>query len=247
MTGVEGTSMTAVKRGGGRFGLALIALAAGCGTPDPAPAWSPLFPDDGLPAGWVVRHWADVRNPPPADAVWRVDQGVLRSVGSRGTWLMSEAEYGDFELEYEFRLGERGNSGCALRAPLFGDPAFDGLELQMADRRYNPEAKPSELTGGLYRAVAPQEQVYRPTEWNRYRIACRGSRVRVELNDVLILDVDLDEQTTPTLRHDGTEAPALRDRPRRGHLGFQELSRDDGHVEIRNARVRRIEPPHASP
>ena len=151
---------------------------------------------------------------------------------------MSETEYGDFILTYDFRLGERGNGGCALRAPLKGDPAFDGLELQMADVRYNPEAKPSELTGGLYRAVAPRKQVYKPTEWNRYHITCKGSLIKVVLNGEPILDLDLDQQRETVKRHDGTDAPPLRDRPRKGHLGFQELSRGGSSVEIRNARIK---------
>jgi hypothetical protein len=154
---------------------------------------------------------------------------------------MSEEAYGDFELIFEFKLGERGNSGCALRAPLDGDPAFDGLELQMADYRYNTEAKESELTGGLYRAVAPREQVYRPTKWNHYHVVCRGPRIQVRLNDVDILDVDLDQQSAKVKRHDGTDAPPLKDRPRRGHIGFQELSRDGAHVQIRGARIRVLE------
>ena len=103
-----------------------------------------LFPDDGVPKGWVVRAWNDVRNPAEGSPVWKVEKGVLHAGEPRGSWLLSEKEYGDFVLEYEFKLGERGNSGCALRAPLFGDPAFDGMELQMADLRYNPEAKESD-------------------------------------------------------------------------------------------------------
>jgi hypothetical protein len=61
--------------------------------------------------------------------------------------------------------------------------------------------------------------------------------VTVVLNEQSILDVDLDEQTQPVQRHDGTTAPPLKDRPHRGRIGFQELSRS-GHVEIRNARIR---------
>jgi hypothetical protein len=38
-------------------------------------------------------------------------------------------------------------------------------------------------------------------------------------------------------RHDGTAAVSLPQRPRRGHIGFQELSRGGGHVEIRGARI----------
>lgn len=216
----------------------VLFLLAGCATSPRGAKWEPLFPQDGPPTGWLVRDWADVRNPAAAGAAWSVEGGILRSVGSRGNWLISECEYGDFELEFEFLLGSRGNSGCALRAPPFGDPAFDGMELQMADFRYNPEAKPSELTGGLYRAVAPANQVYRPTEWNRYFIRCVGDLVQVDLNGQRILDVDLAEHTMPTLRHNGQTAPALKDRPRRGRLGFQELSRDDAHVQVRGARIR---------
>jgi hypothetical protein len=199
-----------------------------------------LFPEDGVPEGWVVRHWADVSQPAPEGARWEVRGGVLHGSAARGTWLMSGREYGDFEMEFEFKLGELGNSGCALRAPMKGDPAFDGLELQMADLRYNPDAKPSELTGGLYRAVAPREQVYRPTEWNRYRITLKEERVEVVLNDVKILDLDLTTHEETVKRHDGSDAPALKDRPRRGHIGFQELSRGEDRVMIRNARIREL-------
>ena len=164
--------------------------------------------------------------------------GILHGTEPRGTWLVSEREYADFELSYEFMLGERGNSGCALRAPAYGDPAFDGMELQMADFRYNPEAKPSELTGGIYRAIAPTSQVYRPTEWNRVEISLVGPRLKVRLNGESIQDVDLNEQTDTVKRHDGADAPAIRARPRRGRIGFQELSRDGAHVQIRNARLK---------
>jgi hypothetical protein len=154
---------------------------------------------------------------------------------------MSEKEYGNFVLEFEFKLGEHGNSGCALRAPMKGDPAFDGMELQMADLRYNPSAKDSELTGGIYRAIAPTKQVYRPTEWNKYEITLKGQRLKVVLNGELIQDINLDEQNQEVKRHDGALAPPVKDRPRRGHIGFQELSRDGSHAQIRNARLKVLE------
>jgi hypothetical protein len=198
---------------------------------------APLFPKDGVPESWTVRAWDDVGKPGPTGAVWRVEGGVLHGAEPRGSWLMSEKEYGDFILEFEFKLGERGNSGCALRSPLAGDPAFDGMELQMADLRYNPQAKDSELTGGLYRAVTPTKQVYRPTEWNRYQITLKGERLKVVLNGETVQDINLGEQNQAVKRHNGTDAPPIKDRPRKGHIGFQELSRGGDHVQIRNARI----------
>ena len=199
----------------------------------------PLFPDKGEPRGWVVRAWNDVSLPPPEGGKWLVDDdGVLHGSEPRGTWLVSEKEYGDFILEYDFKLGERGNSGCGIRFPDKGDPAFDGLEIQMADARYNDNQDPPiHLTAALYRAVAPRKQLFKPTEWNHYVITARGNNIKVELNGELVQDVNLDEQKETIKRHDNTDAPPLKDRPRRGHIGFQELSRGGDHVLIRNAKI----------
>jgi hypothetical protein len=174
------------------------------------------------------------------DSSWKVVDGVLTSGEQRGTWLISDAEYGDFILEYEFLLTEHGNSGVALRAPAAGDPAFDGMELQMADFRYNPDAKDSELTGGIYRAIAPTKQVYKPVEWNTCRIELVGSKLIVDMNGERIQNVDLSDFTATVKRHDGSDAPPIRDRPRRGHLGFQHLSRDNEPVKIRNVRLKPV-------
>ena len=201
-----------------------------------------LFPDDGVPQGWRVGAWNDVSKPAAGAPVWTVKGGVLHGGKPRGSWLMSEREYGDFILEFEFKLGPNGNSGCALRAPMKGDPAFDGMELQMADFRYNTNAKNSELTGGLYRALAPSEQLYKPTEWNNYHIELRGSRIVVILNGEKIQDTDLSAYSEPVKRHDNTLASGLKDRPRRGHLGFQELSRgEDQSAMIRHARIKTLD------
>ena len=56
----------------------------------------------------------------------------------------------DFILEFEDQIDGSGNSGVAVHRPMKGDPPFDGMEMQVADQRYNPEAKDSELTGGIY-------------------------------------------------------------------------------------------------
>lgn len=211
---------------------ALWALHAAAGE------WTPLFPKDGVPEGWVVRHWADVKNAPPEPSPWTVKEGVLHGSQPRGTWLVSEREYGDFALEFDWQLGERGNSGVGLRFPPQGDPAFDGMELQMVDPRYFGDQGfgPGELTGSIYKAVLPRAQVYRPGEWNRYEITCRGAQVRVVLNGKLLHELNLDEQTSALER-----GVPLSQRPRKGRIGFQELSRGGGQVLIRGARLQELE------
>ena len=125
--------------------------------------------------------------------------------------------------------------------PMKGDPAFDGMELQVADFRYNTQAKDSELTGGIYRAIAPSKQVYKPTEWNKFRVELKGIHLKVTLNGEVIQDVDLDKYDQPVKRHDGSNAPPVKDRPKRGHIGFQHLSRNNEPVMIRSARIRVLE------
>jgi hypothetical protein len=217
----------------------LCLLAAGAARAEEK-GFRPLFPMDGVPQGWLVREWFDLAKEAPGDTQWSVKEGVLQPGTRRGTWLISEKEYGDFILEFEIKLTEYGNSGVALRSPLRGDPAFDAMEVQFADFRYNTSAKDSELTGGVYRAIAPTKQVYRPTEWNKARIEARGSRLKVTLNGDQIQDVDLSKFDQPVLRHDGTPAPPVKDRPRRGHIGFQHLSRNNEPILIRNARIKEL-------
>jgi hypothetical protein len=206
---------------------------------DKAADFVPLFPEEGAPKGWSVRAWDDVKNQGPKGAAWKVQDGILHGSEPRGTWLISDELYGDFVLDFEWKLGERGNSGCGIRFPGQGDPAFDGLEIQMCDARYNnPPDGPDKLTGSLYKALAPKKQVYNPTDWNHYVITCQGSKIKVVLNDEVIQDVNLNDYDKPVQRHDGTDAPPLKDRPRKGHIGFQELSRGGGHAQIRNAKIK---------
>ncbi|MDX1951136.1 MAG: PQQ-binding-like beta-propeller repeat protein [Verrucomicrobiota bacterium] len=204
--------------------------------------FEPLFPEEGEPRGWKVRDWSDVKRQGPEKAKWVVKSGVLHGSEPRGTWLVSEQQYGDFQLEFEFKLGQRGNSGCGLRFPGHGDPAFDGIELQMVDPRYYPpdfgEVPANELTGSLYRVVAPSVQVFKPMEWNKYEVTMKGPLVKVKLNGQQVLDVNLNNHTSTVKRHTEEIAVSLKDRPRKGHIGFQELSRDGGHVEIRHAKIK---------
>ena len=198
-----------------------------------------FFPADGTPAGWVVGEWNDVSRP-IKDSPWIVKKGILHSGQHHGTWLMSEKEYTDFILEFEIKLTAVGDSGVALRAPMKGDPAFDGMEVQIADFRHNTDAKPSEQTGAIYGALAPRKQVYRPTEWNDFRIELLGMHLKVTLNGEVIQDADLGRLDQPTKRHDGSNALPVRDRPKKGHIGFQHLTRNNEPVLIRGARIKEL-------
>ena len=211
-----------------------------CSRPAIGDKWQKLFTEDGPPKGWVVTEWNDLAKHAPAGAEWSVKDGVLHSGEQRGTWLISEKAYADFILECEIKLTEHRNSGIALRAPMSDDPAFVGMEMQCADFRYNTDAKPFELTGAIYRAIAPIKQMYKPLEWNRFHIELHRTRLKATLNGTLIQDVDLTTLDKPTKRHDGSDAVPVKDRPLKGHIGFQHLSRNNEPVLIRNVRIQEL-------
>jgi hypothetical protein len=219
----------------------LLLLGAGPATRPATTApsdWTPLFTTDGEPRGFHVTAWDDVAKPAPNDAKWLVKDGVLHGSTPRGTWLVSDDTYADFELELDFRIAAPGNSGIGLRFPSAGDPAFDGFELQIMGKTYRgrDEIPPNERTGALYQLFTPRVEAFRPDDWNHYAITCKGSHILVYLNGHRVQDVDLDDHEDAPKRG---KPPA--DRPRKGHIGFQELSRGDTHVMIKNARVRRLQ------
>jgi hypothetical protein len=213
---------------------------------NPSTRSSLLFPTDGIPPNWLVRSWNDVTLPAPTSANWRVSDGVLQGSVPRGTWLLSPGEYGDFVLEFEARVGERGRGGVGLRLPLRGNPAAEAFELPIVDPQYfgtNYTPQPWENNGALYQAVAPTSNPFKPLEWNRYRIECRGPRITVTLNGTRVIDVPL-TQPNPDQNTDTTPSPvrgkALADRPLRGRIGFLEVSRGTAKVEFRDAKIREL-------
>lgn len=93
------------------------------------PQFSPLFADDGLPKGWVVTEWNDLAKPVQG-MHWSVKDGVLNSGKQRGNWLVSEKEYSDFILEFEFKLTQPGDpmSAYALSAGVMWMAFFLNLD-----------------------------------------------------------------------------------------------------------------------
>jgi hypothetical protein len=219
---------------------------------DPRPTqFRMLFPVDGpVTSGWTVRTWGNIKDAPRFETIWKVEDGILyggKSPTGRwvGTWLFSEEEYGDFVLECDFKFrngGAQGNGGIGLRvSPLVGRPSYDAIELQITDPRYEfslyREGTSDQLTGSIYKALAPIKQVYNAGEWNSYRIDARGSLLKVWLNDVLIQDVDLETLVKPVATHEGGVAVPVAKRPRRGRIGFQDLSNPGEQLLFRNARI----------
>jgi hypothetical protein len=188
----------------------------------PPPGFEALFNGKDL-TGWKIMPGGKME-------VWGAENGVLFVNGRGGAWLMTEKEYGDFELRLEWKVPKGGNSGVALRAPLMGDPAYQGMEIQILDDPNYKGLRPTQHTGSIYDVVPAAKQVNKPVgEWNAYIITAKGPKITVELNGTKLVDANLDDLK----EQHGKKHPGLL--RAKGHLGLQS---HDGRVEFRNLYVK---------
>ncbi len=190
----------------------------------PPKGFTALFDGKSL-AGWQV-HGGKLES-------WSVDKEMgTMFVNGGGGWLMTEKEYGNFELRLEFKVPKGGNSGVALRSPLTGDPAYTGMEIQILDDPSYKGLKNWQQTGSIYNVVPSSELATKPVgEWNAYRITCKGRQVTVELNGKTIVDANLDDYKE---KHAEKHPGILREK---GHIGLQEHG---GKVEFRNLFIKEL-------
>lgn len=163
-----------------------------------------------------------------------VENGMLVCPKDGGGNLLTEREFSDFIFRFDFRMEAGGNNGVGIRAPLAGDIAYSGMEIQILDHdheKYRGWLKPTQRHGAVYDLIPPIADALKPAgEWNSQEIHVQGRRVRVTLNGVLITDADLDTVSDPAVlkKHPG----AARTGGRIGFLGHGTL------VEFRNIRIK---------
>lgn len=150
--------------------------------------------------------------------------------------LLTKKEFSDFDLKFEFLLAPDANNGLAIRAPLDGDAAYAGMELQIID---NESKKYGDLLdyqyhGSLYGIAPALRGFQKPTgEWNQQEVHCRGRQITVTLNGKKILDVNLDHVAPHGETIDQKEHPGLKRST--GRVGF--LSHGDK-VSFRNIMIK---------
>jgi hypothetical protein len=143
-----------------------------------------LFDGETL-SGWVTEKGQ------PVTKGWQVVDGALTLDVSQGRagHIVTEQEYDNFSLEFEWKIAKGGNSGLKYKVKKFGRRTL-GCEYQIiddADHRDGKNLKKS--TGSLYDVYPPNEQKFvRPLdEFNHSRIVVCGNRIEHWLNGTLIV------------------------------------------------------------
>ena len=93
--------------------------------------FTPLFDGKDF-SGWVYGRRADGAENRSGKG-YQIDNGVIFSTKEDGGNLFTEKTYADFVLRFEFKLTENANNGIGIRAPLQGDSAYLGMEIQVLD------------------------------------------------------------------------------------------------------------------
>ncbi len=175
-----------------------------------------------------------------------IEDGNLAVYPKRGGSgnLYTKDEYADFIYRFEFKLTPGANNGIGVRAPLTGDGAYEGMEIQVLDDTapIYKDLKEYQYHGSVYGIIAAKRGHLRPVgEWNEEEIYLKGNKIRITLNGVVIVDGDL-EEASRNGTVDGRDHPGLKKKT--GHIGFL------GHGDIlffRNVRVKDLAPPPPPP
>ena len=145
------------------------------------PEWESLFNGENLDG------WKQVNG----TSSYQVVDGVIVGTpveGSENSFLATEKTYGDFILEFEFKIDEGTNSGIQFRSFINDEGLVSGLQFEF-------DGSERSWTGGVYdqdrrRWVYPMtynlpaQEAFKLGEWNKGRVEAVGNSVRTFVNGV---------------------------------------------------------------
>ncbi len=170
---------------------------------------------------------------------YAADNGLLvvsPREGNHGN-LFTEKEYSDFIFRFEFQLTPGANNGLGIHAPLEGDAAYLGKELQILDNTADiyKDLQPYQYHGSVYGIIAAKRGFLKPVvEWNSEEVIVKGDDIKITLNGTVILEGNMKEASkNGTVDH--KDHPGLL--RHKGYIGFL------GHgseLKFRNIRIKEL-------
>lgn len=164
--------------------LALILFASLLSIAQTAPGWTPLF------NGKDLKGWKQLNG----KATYRVQHGEIVGTtvaGEPNSFLATEKDYGDFVLEFEFKVDSTMNSGVQFRS--LSKPEYQNGRVH----GYQYEIDPSRRgwTGGIYDEARRDwlypldlnpmaRTAFKQGQWNKARIECIGNNIRTWVNGI---------------------------------------------------------------
>jgi len=151
--------------------------------------------------------------------------------------LYTEKEYSNFIFRFEFKLTPGANNGLGVHAPLEGDAAYVGKEIQILDNTAPVYAnlKPYQYHGSVYGTIPAKRGFLKPVgEWNSEEVIVKGDDFKVILNGEVILDGNVKEASKNGTADHKDHPGLLR---HTGHIGFLG---HDSELWLRNIRIKEL-------
>jgi hypothetical protein len=172
---------------------------------------------------------------------WRLVDGVLRKDVGTGD-LVSADEFGNFDLQFDWKLDPGGNAGVFYR----GTEEYDHIywsapEYQLLDDARAPDGRnPLTSAAAAYGLYAPPRGVVKPAgEWNSSRILVDGAHVEHWLNGQKVVEYELwSPDWEAKVKASKFNAWPNYARAKRGRIGIQ--GDHNGSLSLRNVRIKEL-------
>ena len=199
---------------------AILAAKSGGKAPKAVGKFCPAFNGKDL-SGWSV----------VGPKAWSVKDGELVCEGGHGPGgIETTKQYKNFMVRLEYKIQASGNSGVFVRSGSTPNGKLSGMEIQIQDDL--GRGPNTHTTGGLYGYVATSvNATKRAGEWNKMQISCIGSMIRVWVNGVFVLRVDISDAVLNSKLPEGEK---LTKWPKVGHIGIQNHNQP---AEFRNVEI----------
>jgi hypothetical protein len=172
------------------LGAVVMAGVSGASAPKTEkPGWHALF-DGATLTGWKAAEHPDA---------WTVKEGTLACNGERSHLFyvgpVADALFADFEAEFEVRTHTGANSGVYFHTA-WQDSGWPAQGFEMQVNNHQPHFPgdsgatyiENKKTGSLYGIRNAYKALARDNEWFTLRLRVQGPRVRIQVDDTLVVD-----------------------------------------------------------
>ena len=214
-------------------------------TKEKAEGWRLLF-DGATSDGW---HTYGSRS---IGAAWKITNGNLfldaaskkQFKANTGGDIVTDEEYGNFELQLEWKISPGGNSGICIYVKedrsKYRSMWQTGPEMQILDNNGHPDGKiKKHRAGDLYDLISSSsEPVKKVGEWNHVRIRSVNGKLDFYLNNVHIVNTTMwDNNWRNMIANSKFASMPDFGTFRTGRIGLQDHGDD---VWFRNIKIRRL-------
>lgn len=206
-----------------------------------ADGWKLLF------NGKSLDGWRTYQHKPSTS--WVVENGVLvsksdHSENAKHADLITNDQFGDFELQIDWKIPPKANSGIMYRVTEDYPQTFEsGPEYQILDDAgYAGEVEPYQTTGANYAMNVPTVAASNPIgEWNHTVIIVKNNHVEHWLNGKKVVEYELGSDEWKKHKEEGKwkDAPGY-GAAKKGHIALQESHGIQGDIMFKNIKIKEL-------